>query len=429
MAGGKNKGRGKTRKKPPPEQLLASNYIHEWVFREDWESTQRTMDANEFLPPPQLKRSMGDRVAFEFHCHSKCSDGYLSPSAVVGRAHRNGVKVLALTDHDTMAGIPEAMEAAHKLGVLIMPGVEISSLYTTGSGTEELVHILAYYGSCGPAKYEELNELLTAIRDGRLLRAKNMLLKLNNLKVSIKWEHIVKIAGDGVAPGRLHVARAMVQAGHVDNLKQAFSKYLYDGGPAYAKGSEPSAEAVVKLIGNTGGVAVLAHPWALKNPAAVIRSLKAAGLHAMEVYRCDGKVDGYGELADLHGLIKLGGSDFHGRGGNDESEIGSVNLPVISIYKFLKLARPIWCNATKSILQSFAEDPCCSKLEKITMFGKPYKLKLCKSINCVEEVIDLCLSSWLTKEERMEAEFEAIKLKLSQTVISKGEFQLPISIQ
>lgn len=99
---------------------------------------------------------------------------------------------------------------------------------------EEPVHILAYYGSWGPARYEELDSCLTSIRDGRYLRAKDMLLKLNNLKMPLKWEQVAKIAGHGVAPGRLHVARAMVEAGHVENLKQAFSRYLYDGGPAYA---------------------------------------------------------------------------------------------------------------------------------------------------------------------------------------------------
>ncbi|KAK8940765.1 hypothetical protein KSP39_PZI010292 [Platanthera zijinensis] len=431
MGGGKTKGRGKSKKKLSPEQILASRYIHDWVFREDRDSTPPASTAEDFLPPPRPPCSAGHRPVFEFHCHSKCSDGFLSPLSVVQKAHKRGVKVLALTDHDTMAGIPEAMEAANKLGILIIPGVEISSLYSTEAGTEELVHILAYYGGCGPAKHEELNNLLTSIRTGRVLRAKDMLAKLNKLKLPLNWEHIVKIAGEGVAPGRLHVARAMVQAGHVENLKQAFNKYLHDGGPAYAKGSEPSAEAVVQLIANTGGVAALAHPWALKNPAAVIRSLEAAGLHAMEVYRSDGKVDGFGELADLHSLIKLGGSDFHGRGGNDESELGSVNLPLVSIYRFLKLARPIWCNASKSILQSFAEEPSSQRLEKLTIFGRPDKLKQSPSIggDCCRcgQVVDLCLSSWLMKEEGTEAEFDAIRLKLSQTVISDGEIQLPIA--
>lgn len=100
---------------------------------------------------------------------------------------------------------------------------------------EEPVHILAYYSSCGPARSEELDKFLGGIRDGRFLRAKNMVSKLNRLKLPLKWELVAKIAGKGVAPGRLHVARAMVQAGYVENLKQAFDRYLYDGGPAYSK--------------------------------------------------------------------------------------------------------------------------------------------------------------------------------------------------
>lgn len=104
----------------------------------------------------------------------------------------------------------------------------------SGSGNEEPVHILAYYSGCGPANADELENCLTNIRDGRFLRAKEMLLKLTKLKMPIQWENLMKISGEGVAPGRLHVARAMVQEGYVENIKQAFSRYLYDGGPAYA---------------------------------------------------------------------------------------------------------------------------------------------------------------------------------------------------
>lgn len=102
------------------------------------------------------------------------------------------------------------------------------------SAPEEPVHILAYYSSCGPTSFEDLEKFLSNIRDGRYLRAKNMVLKLNKLKFPLKWEHVAKIAGKGVAPGRVHVARAMVEAGYVENLKQAFARYLYDGGPAYS---------------------------------------------------------------------------------------------------------------------------------------------------------------------------------------------------
>ena len=96
------------------------------------------------------------------------------------------------------------------------------------------MHILAYYSSGGPTRSDELEKFLANIRDGRYLRAKDMVLKLNKLKLPLKWEHVTRITGKGVAPGRLHVARAMVEAGYVENLKQAFARYLHDGGPAYS---------------------------------------------------------------------------------------------------------------------------------------------------------------------------------------------------
>jgi len=108
---------------------------------------------------------------------------------------------------------------------------------STGRGDSEVkepVHILAYYSSIGPSRFEELDKFLSNIRDGRFLRAQNIVLKLNKLKLPLKWEHVCRIAGKGVAPGRLHVARAMVEAGYVENLRQAFARYLFDGGPAYA---------------------------------------------------------------------------------------------------------------------------------------------------------------------------------------------------
>ncbi|KAF2317403.1 hypothetical protein GH714_021789 [Hevea brasiliensis] len=335
------KKRGGTKKKMTAEQTLAFKAVTEWVYLDQQSSPPSVSSASaRVVDDFGVQKTMGrggEKVVFELHSHSKCSDGFLSPSKLVERAHGNGVKVLALTDHDTMAGIPEAMEAARRFGIKIIPGVEISTIYSPrNTEAEEPVHILAYYSCCGPAKFEELENLLANIRDGRYLRAKDMILKLNKLNLPLKWEHVARIAGKGVAPGRVHVARAMVEAGHVENLKQAFAKYLYDGGPAYSTGSEPLAEEAIQVICETGGLAVLAHPWALKNPVAVIRWLKDAGLHGLEVYRSDGKLAVYSDLADAYGLLKLGGSDFHGRVGNSESELGSVNLPVLALHDFLK---------------------------------------------------------------------------------------------
>ncbi|XP_022927883.1 uncharacterized protein LOC111434646 [Cucurbita moschata] len=425
----KKKKRGGTKKKMTSEQTAAFKYVTEWVYLDQSNSLASTAAASvvdDFGVQKTLGKG-GEKVVFDLHSHSKFSDGFLSPSKLVERAHGNGVKVLALTDHDTMSGIPEAIEAARRFGIKIIPGVEISTIFSSGnSESEEPVHILAYYSSCGPAKIEKLENFLENIREGRFLRAKNMVSKLNELKLPLKWDHVAKITGKGVAPGRLHVARAMVEAGYVENLKQAFSRYLFDGGPAYSTGSEPCAEKAIQLIHETGGVAVLAHPWALKNPVAIIRRLKDAGLHGLEVYRSDGKLAVYSDLADMNGLLKLGGSDFHGRGGNSESEVGSVNLPDLAMHDFLKVARPIWCSAIRDILESYVEEPSDSNLAKITRFGRTRVLKGgSPPPSCVNDIIDHCLTSWLTNEEKQDAEFEAIRLKLSHISMKQQEVQVP----
>ncbi|XP_008455216.2 uncharacterized protein LOC103495435 [Cucumis melo] len=424
----KKKKRGGTKKKMTSEQIAAFKYVTEWVYLDQSNSLASSAAASvvdDFGVQKSLGKG-GEKVVFELHSHSKCSDGFLTPSKLVERAHGNGVKVLALTDHDTMSGIPEAVEAARRFGIKIIPGVEISTIFSNGgdSESEEPVHILAYYSSCGPAKIEKLEKFLENIREGRFLRAKNMVSKLNELKLPLKWDHVAKITGKGVAPGRLHVARALVEAGYVENLKQAFSRYLFDGGPAYSTGSEPCAAEAIQLIRDTGGMAVLAHPWALKNPVAVIRRLKDAGLHGLEVYRSDGRLAAYSDLADNYGLLKLGGSDFHGRGGHSESEVGSVNLPVLAMHDFLKAARPVWCRAIRDILESYVEEPSESNLAKITRFGRTRVLKGGFSPSSGNDLIERCLTLWLTNEEKQNDEFEAIRLKLSHISINQ-EVQVP----
>ncbi|XP_045825935.1 3',5'-nucleoside bisphosphate phosphatase isoform X2 [Trifolium pratense] len=426
----KNKNRGGSKKKMTHEQVLAFKFVTEWVSL-DHPSSSLGLATSSVVDDFGVQKPVGkngDKVLFELHSHSKCSDGFLSPSKVVERAHMNGVKVLALTDHDTLAGIPEAVESARKYGIKIIPGVEISTIFSPSGDTEaeEPVHILAYYSSIGPSRFAELDKFLSNIRDGRYLRAKNMVLKLNKLKMALKWEHVCRIAGNGVAPGRLHVARAMVEAGYVENLKQAFARYLFDGGPAYSKGSEPMVEEAIKMICDTGGVSVLAHPWALKNPVAIVRRLKEAGLHGMEVYKSDGRLAAYSDLADTYELLKIGGSDYHGRGGHHEAELGSVNLPVLVLYDFLKVARPIWCNAIKKILECYAEEPSDTNLETITRFGRTRVFKGGSPLNCGQDLIDHCLHLWLSSQEMENEEFEAIKLKLSNVSTSQGGIQVLI---
>ncbi|KAM7251442.1 hypothetical protein ACFE04_023325 [Oxalis oulophora] len=416
----KKKKRGGVNRKMTAEQTLAYKSVAEWVYLDTNNESETTSSSSDFGVVQQKRKCVGggEKLVFDLHSHSKFSDGFLTPTKLVERAHANGVKVLSLTDHDTMDGIPEAIAVARRVGIKIIPGVEISTISRPSNPKlEEPVHILAYYSSCGPTKYEELEKCLSNIRDGRILRAKDMILKLNKLKVPLKWEHVARIAGKGTAPGRLHIARALHEAGYVVDLKQAFTKYLYDGGPAYSTGSEPLMEDTVRLICETGGISVLAHPWALKNPINVIRKLKEAGLHGMEVYRSDGRHVVYSDLADTHGLLKIGGSDYHAKGGHNESELGSVNLPVTVLQDFLNVARPIWCRAIKHNLRSYVEDPTDTNLAIFTRFGKNRILKGISSLKSGIDLMDRCLSLWLTNEEREDAEFESIRLKLAEVPI------------
>lgn len=422
--------RGGAKRKMTVEQTVAYKAVREWVLLEQSNSSCSSSSNSMSCVDGFVDDDFGvhcyqpkEKLVFEFHCHTTCSDGFLSPAKLVERAHQRGVKVLALTDHDTMSGIPEAMEAARRFGIKIIPGVEISTIfYSRGdSGIEEPVHILAYYSSCGPTNSAALEKFLGNIRDGRFLRAKNIVSKLSKLKLPIRWETVTKIAGKDVAPGRLHIARAMLEAGHVENLKQAFARYLYDGGPAYSTGSEPIAEETVRFIRETGGVAVLAHPWALKNHAAIVRRLADAGLHGIEAYRSDGKLSVYSDLADAHDLLKLGGSDYHGRGGQHESDVGSTSVPVVVVHEFLKVARPIWCKAIQDILENYIKDPNDSNLQHIIKFGMIKASKTSSDLGSASELISQCLVSWLSKEERENAEFEAIKLELTQASVARVE--------
>ena len=134
----------------------------------------------------------------------------------------------------------------------------------------------------------------------------------------------------------------------------------------------------------------------------------------------------YSDLADAYGLLKIGGSDYHGRGGHNESELGSVNLPVIVLHDFLKVARPIWCNAIREILECYAEEPSDSNLATITRFGRTWSFKGGSPFSCGQDLIDHCLPLWLSSQEMENAEFEAIKLKLSNVSVSQGGIQVLI---
>jgi 3',5'-nucleoside bisphosphate phosphatase len=246
----------------------------------------------------------------DLHCHSSVSDGTEPPAAVMRRAAAAGIDVIALTDHDTLAGHREAARALPP-GVTLVPGAELSCRLEGHS-----VHLLAYLFD---PENDALAGEMAEIRESRLFRAKAMVDKLTTLGVPVTWEQVSEIAGGGVV-GRPHIARAMIDAGVVAGLEEAFTPdWLGPGGPAYVSRYALDPVRAIRLVSAAGGVTVLAHPrgrgrgWQI--PAAVIADLSQAGLTGIEVnhpQQDEWERAGLGELARDLRLIPSGGSDDHG---------------------------------------------------------------------------------------------------------------------
>jgi predicted metal-dependent phosphoesterase TrpH len=248
----------------------------------------------------------------ELHCHSTASDGTLTPTQVAALAKRSGMTALALTDHDTVAGVGEAASAAGALGIDFIAGIEISAEYPQ-PGT---MHILGYGVDPENPKLKSLTEDLLAGRDNRNPR---IVAKLNEMGVAVtmkEWEDEAK----GAVLGRPHLAAILHRKGYVSSIKQAFDKYIGQGAPAYFDKERLTPKQAIQRIRESGGLPVLAHPIQLRteNDAQlerVVKDLVDLGMIGLEVIHSDhdaALVEKYTQLADRFGLLKTGGSDFHG---------------------------------------------------------------------------------------------------------------------
>ncbi len=247
-------------------------------------------------------------VRIDLHVHSNASDGTDDPAVVMRRAAAAGLGVVALTDHDTQAGLAAA-RAALPAGLTLIPGMELSCQLG-----ERSVHLLAYLFDPGdPALAAEA----ARVRDDRVYRAQAMTGRLAALGTGVTWEQVTAIAGDAVV-GRPHLARALVDAGAIATTAEAFSgKWIGDGGRAFVDRYAPPVERAVALVLAAGGVPVLAHPRSpgYQVPYEVIEELARAGLAGVEVFHFDHDEAERARLAALaqaHGLIMTGGSDDHG---------------------------------------------------------------------------------------------------------------------
>ena len=262
------------------------------------------------------------QLVADLQLHSSASDGSDPPAQVVQRARALKFAAIALTDHDTMAGVPEALAAAESLGIECIQGVELSTL----DETERQVDILGY-------GIDHLDEdfaaELTRIRSGRLGRAHAMVQKLNEMGHRVSWERVQALAGSENV-GRPHVAKAMVEAGIVPNVNAAFTPELIgDGGRAYVQRVKISPEQAIERIHRAGGVACAAHPARTKLSDAEIEHLVVAGLDALEVYypqHTPADTRRFETLVARYGLLTCGGSDDHGDI-NEGRLMGTIRLP------------------------------------------------------------------------------------------------------
>lgn len=255
----------------------------------------------------------------DLHLHTKFSDGTYTPFELISESRKAGLSAIAVVDHDTVEGISVTREAAEKEGVEVLAGIELSA---ECRGME--VHILGYLIDY---ENETLAEKLDDLKKRRVDRIYEMVSKLKEIGVMLEAGKVFDMAGKGTV-GRLHLARALVKEGKVGSIFEAFQKYIGDKSPAYVLGFKFSPRDAIKLIRDTGGLPVLAHPYSIKNDELIYEFIDY-GLMGLEVYypeHSQSMVNFYLELAKKHNLLVTGGSDCHGKAKTDV-KIGSIKIP------------------------------------------------------------------------------------------------------
>jgi predicted metal-dependent phosphoesterase TrpH len=256
-------------------------------------------------------------MLIELQSHSTVSDGQLAPAEVVAQAWEAGVTTLALTDHDAVAGVEEAAEAAKGLGVELVPAIEMSCVHEYA----EDLHVCGYWvdlPTIGPACERAQKE--------RVNRAEEIIQRLRNWGFEVKLEDAIKEAGDALSIGRPHIARA---AGATGDLGPFFEEYLVPGAKAFVPRRWPTAEQAIALIHEAGGTAVIAHPyWDIDDPDEVedlIRSLKPDGVEAFYPPHTQEQTEHLLSLCDELDLIPTASSDYHGPTHKTFSKFGDYN--------------------------------------------------------------------------------------------------------
>lgn len=250
-------------------------------------------------------------IMIDLHCHTTASDGLLSPRGLVVCAKKEGITALAIADHDTVAGLDGAMDAAKDNGMPLIPAIELSLDFPTGD-----LHLLGYGIDYHHPDFIRRVQKLKSAREERIPR---IIEKLNRIKIGLTIEDVNK-ESRGAVPGKPHVARALVKKGYAADVKSAINNFLNKGMPGHVPKEKMNPREGFQMILNAGGVPVLAHPKSMKcaderEYERVIQSFMNYGLAGIEVYASmheDADVEIFNGIARRHHLVATGGSDFHG---------------------------------------------------------------------------------------------------------------------
>ncbi len=260
----------------------------------------------------------------DLHMHTTFSDGVFSPYELIKKCKQKGLSIVSITDHDSVAAFPDAIEYGKEFGVEVIPGVELSALVD-----EKDVHILGYF-----VDYTNPNllEYLEFFRRERVKRAERIVAKLNNINVPLKFEAVMERAGNG-AVGRPHIASAMVEGGYIETYHQAFEKFIGNGGPAYEKKFQLTLSDAIKLISSSGGLSFLAHPGRYTTEELLQQTIKS-GLDGIEVIHPSHQpvhTQYYRGVVNEYFLLESGGSDFHGGKKNDDEVLGNYYIDEVRV--------------------------------------------------------------------------------------------------
>ncbi|MDX1545667.1 MAG: PHP domain-containing protein [Rhodothermales bacterium] len=256
----------------------------------------------------------------DLHTHTTCSDGRLAPAALVAHARACGLHALAVTDHDCIDALPEAFAAGRRHHIEVVAGVELS---VTVEGEE--VHLLGYFFD---PEHAGLRAHLEAFQEARRARAAEMVERLRGLGVGIALGDVLARAG-GRSVGRPHVAEALAAAGYVAEPRDAFDRYIGDGGPAFAAKPRFEAAEALALVHDAGGIGVLAHPGHWTRDATLMALIRAGldGIETIHPSHDASLTRYYRTLARDFGLLETGGSDYHGPRDDGADRLGRYSIP------------------------------------------------------------------------------------------------------